>query len=116
MEQCVHIAEDTAIVGDGCKDNRGGTERVCNDVGRMGLGNVKDGNMADAAVGKLSGKDIGSFFRMTVNRSVGDRYRFLFRRIGAPFEVFIDEPWEIFSPDHAVERADHPDLEPGSLL
>ena len=24
VEQCVHIAEDTAIVGDGCKDNRGG--------------------------------------------------------------------------------------------
>ena len=64
-------------------------ERVCNDVGRMGLGNVKDGNMADAAVGKLSGKDIGSFFRMTVNRSVGDRYRFLFRRIGAPFEGYL---------------------------
>ena len=67
-------------------------------------------------VSKLSGKDIGSLFRMTVNRSVGDRYRILLRRIGAPFEVFIDEPWEILSPNHTVERADHPDLESGSLL
>ena len=52
VEQCVHIAEDTAIVGDGCKDNRGGTERVCNDVGRMGeiLGTMKNIHVLESDV------------------------------------------------------------------
>ena len=116
VHQIFHRHEHPRVVRRGDKDQMTGPEALGKDVARVRDGHVIHLHVAHAEVGQLRGQNIRGVFRAAVDGSIGDDDCIVLRGIGRPVDIFVEEPRNIFAPDRAVQRADHLNLQPGSLF
>ena len=113
-EQSLHADENAGIVGGGREDQMAVPECGGHDVGSGGHGNVENPGL-DTLFSQLDRQNFHSVFGVAVDGGVGDHHTGLFRCIGCPMEIFVDEIADVLPPHEAVQGADHLDIQHGGL-
>ena len=114
-DQCFHIYKNACIVGSGRKYQMTPAECGCNDI-RCRCNRYIVHYSPDTFVTQFACQNLCRILRMSVNRSIGNHYAVLFRRIGTPVHVFFHVITDILSPDKSMKRADHLDIQRRRLL
>ena len=115
-EQRLHRGEDAIVVCGGGEHDVAAPERLGEDDGGMRGGGVIHRDIPNAQIRQPGGQDIGGILRMAVDGAVGDHDSRLLRAIAAPAVVFFHKFGDIRTPNRAVQRADHGELQPRGLL
>ena len=93
----LHVAENTAVVGNGRDHQMAAPECLGDHNGRMGGGHIIHGNVPYAPVRQHACQNIGRILRVAVNASVCDHHGLFLGRIAAPGQIFVHIPLDIRS-------------------
>ena len=114
-QQLVHGDEYPGVIGRCGEHQVTISECRRQNVGRWGYGGVEHLHLYPL-LRQAAGQDIGCTLRIPVNGGVGDHHALHLRLVPAPQVVLAENIFQISPPNKAVERQNHPDLQPGRLL